>query len=92
MRDLEDALATYLQVLSESAAQTHRAEDRPRYQSHLAHGARMFAALRGKTPVESIKAIVAAERHSYGWSHLSDDAGKRAEAAFNHFASLVENI
>lgn len=52
----------------------------------------MFAALRGSNPLEAVKAMVAAERHGYGWSFLSDEAGERAEAAFNQFALLVERM
>jgi hypothetical protein len=90
IRDLEDGLAAYIHVLSDSAERCRRAEDRPTYQHHLAEAARMFASLRGNTPLESVKAIVVAERRAYGRSFLSDEAGALAEAAFNRFASLVE--
>jgi hypothetical protein len=88
--ELEDALARYVVELSTSAAGTHRAEDRPRYESHLAAAARMFAALRRDSTLKEIKLIVADERRGYGWSYLSDHEGSRAEAAFDSFALLVE--
>lgn len=43
---LEVALATYIQVLADAAERTTYAPDRPRFQSHLAQAAGMFAALR----------------------------------------------
>jgi len=45
MEELKSALAEYISVLETSAANTHRAEDRGRYQQHLADAALMYAAL-----------------------------------------------
>jgi hypothetical protein len=67
--DLEASLAAYIQVLTDSANHTHWAPDRPVFQSHLAQAARMFAALRGDRPIEALMAIVAEERHNYGWGY-----------------------
>ena len=88
--DLEDALAKCIQVLSNASERTHRAEDRPWYQAHLAAAAQMFAALRGEQPIQALRTLVAAERHGYGWGYLSDEVGSQAEQAFDRFASLVE--
>jgi hypothetical protein len=88
--ELESALAEYVDELCQSADRTHRAEDRPQYQAHLAEAARMFGALRHERALDELRSIVARERHAYGWSFLSDDEGRRAEAAFAAFATLVE--
>ncbi len=92
IHDVEEALATYIQVLSDSADQTHRAEDRPVYERHLAAAARMFVALRRDPTLQELKAIVAHERHGYGWFYLSDEAGAQAEAAFTRFAAFVDRV
>jgi hypothetical protein len=89
--DLEAALATYVDVLCRSAERTNRAEDRPRYQSHLAEAARMFKAIKHDRSLAGLQAIVRRERHSFGWSFLSGQEGDQAEAAFNAFATLVEH-
>jgi hypothetical protein len=88
--DLEAELAKYIEALSESAISTHRAEDRPQYEKHLAEAARMFGALRRDPTLHQLKSIVAQERHNYGSSYLSDEPGSKAEAAFDSFATLVE--
>ncbi len=90
LTDLETALATYVNELCKSADRTHRAEDRPRYQAHLAEAARMFRALRYERSLSELQSIVASERRNYGWSFLSDDEGSRAESAFDTFATLVK--
>lgn len=87
---LETALADYVDELCKSADQTHRAEDRPRYQTHLAEAARMFRAVRQTRSLAELRSIVARERHNYGWSFLSNEEGRRAEAAFEAFATRVE--
>ncbi len=89
MEELKSALAEYISVLETSAANTHRAEDRGRYQQHLADAALMYAALEKHQSVEKLKELVASERHGFGWDYL-DPEGKAAEAAFSAFAKLVE--
>lgn len=88
--EFEAALAAYVGVLCRAADQASRAEDRPRYEKHLAEAARMFKSLHADDAVRELKSIVARERHNYGWSFLSDEEGQRAEAAFDLFARLVE--
>jgi hypothetical protein len=90
MERLKSALAEYIATLEASAAKTHRAEDRSRYQQHLAAAALMYAALEKHRSVEKLKQIVASERHSYGLDYLDGPEGKAAEAAFNAFAKIVE--
>ena len=87
---MKSALADYIAVLHTSAAKTHRAEDRDRYQQHLAAAALMYAALEKHRSVAKLKELVASERRSYGWDYLDGSEGKAAEAAFNAFATLVE--
>jgi hypothetical protein len=87
---LETALAEYLAELCLSADRTSHADDRSLYQAHLAEAARMFKALRHDDSVSELEEIVARERRSYGWSHLGGEEGRRAEAAFESFAALVE--
>ena len=70
---------------------THRAEDRNKYQQHLATVALMFAAIVKDRSMPKLKELVAAERHSYGWGFLCESAGEEAEKAFYAFASLVES-
>jgi hypothetical protein len=90
MEELERALAEYISVLQSSSKTTNRAEDRPRYQQHLAEAALMYAALKKDRSVKKLKELVASERHGYGWDYLDGPAGDEAEAAFNVFAKLVE--
>jgi len=86
---LETALAEYIAELCLSADQSRRSEDRSLYQAHLAEAARMFKALRHDVSVSELAAVVERERKTYAWSHLADD-GRRAEAAFENFAALVD--
>jgi hypothetical protein len=88
--DLEDALAAYIIVLAESAASTHRAEDRPQYEKHLAVAARMYAALRSDATLQTLRALINTEIRAYGWSFLSDDEGRRVEAAWGAFVAEVD--
>ncbi len=90
--DLFAALEGYLSVLCTSADTCRRAEDRPLYEKHLAATARMFLALRRDRSLREIKTLVAAERHGYGWSYLSDESGSRAETAFARFAEIVDRL
>ncbi len=91
MESIRSALADYIAVLGESASSTHRAEDRGRYQAHLATAALMFAAMEKDRSIERVKQLVSSERHSYGWGYLIGSAGDAAEQAFDTFASLVES-
>ena len=90
MEELETALAEYISVLESSAVNTHRAEDRSRYQQHLADAALMYAALKKHRSLEKLKELVASERHGYGWGYLDGPEGDAAEKAFDVFAKLVE--
>ncbi len=91
MEKLEIALAEYIAVVGSSAASTSRAEDRSRYQGHLAQGALMYAALKKHDSIAMLKELVASERRSYGWDFLGGTEGSLAEASFNEFAELVES-
>ena len=88
--DLLTALADYIRVLAEASEQTRRAEDRPRYAQHLAVAARMFVAACPGSEPEMLQKLVADERRAFGWSYLADEAGARAERAFDEFATFVE--
>jgi hypothetical protein len=86
--DLLQALANYIQILAEASEQTHRAEDRPRYTAHLAAAAQMFVAAYQDSKM--LQKLLEDERRAHGWSYLADEAGARAERAFNEFATCVE--
>ena len=89
MSDLREDLAEYVGVLSESAAATRQAEDRASYMQHLAAAALLFYLVQKGTPREALAKWLADERHSYGWGMLAGDAGRKAEAAFEHFAKAL---
>lgn len=89
MNELFDALAKYVEVLYRSAHETHRAEDRHTYTQHLAAAARFFVAAHAGR-LEELRALVASERHTYGWGYLSHAEGAAAEKAFDEFAKVVE--
>jgi hypothetical protein len=84
-------LAAYIKVLAESADATQYAEARPKYESHLAAAARMFAELHGNRPDE-LRRLVNEERHSYGWAFLSGNEGARAEGAFTALAAAIDRV
>jgi hypothetical protein len=90
MEKLEIALAEYIAVLGSRAASTSRAEDRGRYERHLAQAALMYAALKKHASIGMLKELVASERRSYGWDFLGGPEGILAESSFNEFAELVE--
>jgi hypothetical protein len=91
MEPYKTALADYISVLEQSSAKTNRAEDRSRYQKHLASAALMFCVIQQQQSVDKLRELVAAERRSYGWDFLDGPAGKAAESAFHRFAQLVEH-
>ncbi len=70
----------------------YRAEDRRRYQQHLAAAVLIYAALEKHRSREKLKELVASERRSYGWDYLDGSEGKAAEAAFDEFAKFVETM
>lgn len=84
------ALAEYVATLDKSSKQTTRAEDRVRYEQHLATSARMFEAIQRRA-VDELKELVASERRVFGWGYLSGPEGEAAERAFNNFAKHVES-
>ena len=87
MEDLQDALATYVEVLGSSAERTRRAEDRTRYFQHLAVAAQMFAAIRRDPSLRELYRLISDEEASFGRDFLSGDEGSAAETAFVTFAS-----
>ena len=87
---LKSALADYIASLEASAAKIRRAEDRGRYEQHLASAAIMLAAIEKHRSIDKLKEVVVSERRSYGWDYLSGPEGKAAESAFDTFARLVE--
>ena len=91
MDEYKARLADYIAVLEQSAKETARAEDRNRYQQHMAAAASMFSAIEKDKSVERLKELVASEKRSFGWDYLAGSAGEAAEAAFHAFAAFVEN-
>ncbi len=91
MESYKAALADYIAVLEKSASETNRAEDRSRYQQHLASAALMYAAIAKHGSLEALWQLASSERRSYGWSFLSGPPGEAAETAFDQFAKLVES-
>jgi len=89
MGDLLDPLSKHVSVLARSARETHRAEDRQTYTCHLAAAAQLFVAIHSGR-IHDVRALVASERHAYGWGYLSDAEGAAAEGAFEEFARRVE--
>ena len=88
--ELKSALADYIALLETTAVGTRRAEDRGRYEQHLASAALMFVAIEKHRSIDKLKNVVASERRSYGQDYLSGPEGKAAESAFDAFAKLVE--
>ena len=84
-------LANYASLLSTSAAQTTRAEDRALYKNHLAAVAEMLGAL-GRGDTAELQRLVESERHSFGWGYLSGDAGSKAEKAFAEFNQSLGSV
>jgi hypothetical protein len=89
MTALLDTLAKYVSALDQSARGTHRAEDRLAYTRHLAAAAQFFVAAHAGR-IADLQALVASERHAFGWGHLSDAEGSAAEKAFDDFAKVLE--
>jgi hypothetical protein len=81
---IEAALAGYISALARSAETTERAEERPRYQRHLASAALMFAAIHAGD-AGRLRDIVDNETRAFGWDSLSGDSGRRAEEAWERF-------
>jgi hypothetical protein len=89
--ELTDELARYVGTLQASSGESTTAQDRPRYDKHLAVAALLFCALHRRSITEVLK-LVKEERRAFGWGYLSEDCGERATAAFDRFAMLVESF
>lgn len=88
--NLETALAEYIAVLSKSAGDTSRTEDRVTYERHLASAALMFVAIHGDDATR-LKEIVDGETRNFGWGYLSGEEGAAAEAAWVRFGGIVRS-
>ncbi|MGA2150676.1 MAG: hypothetical protein ABSC57_07340 [Syntrophales bacterium] len=66
MKKFEKELAEYASVSEQSGKETHRAEDRTRYQQRLASASLMFVAIVKEESISKLKELVAAERRSSG--------------------------
>lgn len=84
-----EALTQYVRVLSHAAGRTTRADDRPRYERHLAQAALMFDAIQSDPDGTRLTSLIDAERHAFGWGFLTGEGGKDVERAFARFADLV---
>lgn len=91
MTELLPALVNYVRVLSTSAQNTSRAEDRSNYSNHLAAAALMFMHVLSND-VKALKSLVSSEQRAYGWGYLSDSEGSAAERAFVTFSALAETV
>jgi hypothetical protein len=89
---LERELAQYISALDEAAGACTRAEDRARYQAHLAAAARMFAALSPPADQSQFLSLVQSEVETYGRGFLSGTAGEQAESAFQTFAAAARSV
>ena len=88
---LLDELANYVAVLEQSAEATTHAADRAAYTTHRAVAASMFSPVHNGD-LATLRILVAHERRSFGWSYLSGQCGKAAEAAFQRFASALDGV
>lgn len=86
-----DALAQYVDALSASARNTHHAEDRSMYTSHLAAAARIFSCLHSGR-LDSAWEIASEQDRHYGVNFLSGDEGAAATTAFSRFASTFSDL
>jgi len=79
------ALADYILKLSEAAANTHFAADRPLYENYLADAAVLLAlVVRCAEPSQIDEAVKRHER-LWGYSWLQDDVFKNPADAFKEF-------
>ena len=83
------SLVAYVTVLTRSADETARAEDRAAYSQHLAAAAKMFVAAHLGQNAE-LEALILTERVAYGRGYLTGAPGDAAERAFDTFARTVE--
>ena len=88
--DSLSAVVAYINVLSASAEATSRAEDRPRYESHLASAARLVALLVGDAPSDDVQQWFRQEDRAFGWGYLSGEAGQAAEEAFEGLKQQID--
>ncbi len=85
---LFSALAKYIEVLAESARTTSRAEDRSKYQHHLAEAAAIFLAIQQRD-ADALVALLANEERNFGWSFLADPPGEAATNAWVEFLAIA---
>jgi len=86
--DLLSGWAAYVMHLSSSVDESTRSEDRQQYTRHLAAAAVIGANLVARE-YAAARAVLEAERRTYGWGYLSDPPGDRAERAFATFERLL---
>jgi hypothetical protein len=61
------------------------------YRDHLAAAALLFALLH-EDDLNSARQLIAEEQRSFGWSFLEGDAGQRAESAFGHLFTALNDL
>ena len=88
MQILQINIAEYIDVLERSAKETNHAEDRTKYDRHLAAAALMCAAATNND-IKKIEELIENERRSFGWDFLAGTTGAAAEAAFVKLAKHV---
>ncbi len=86
---IQSSLAKYILDLSESAAATHRAEDRPIYESYLADAAVLLAAVVAGKDKEEIEQHI--ERHERLWGQTwhQDPVYKKPAESFKKFKDII---
>ena len=85
MTQVSAALAQYVLSLAEASANTHRAEDRPLYQSYLAEAGILLALACAGADHQTIQQKVAQHERLWGTTWLQDpayDGPSRAWRAF----------
>jgi hypothetical protein len=89
MDEIRSAIAEYIFVLRDSLANCHRAEDRDKYNRHLAAAAMMLAEVCQGYPMDKLLERLKQEERSYGWDYLSYKEGEAAEEAFSKIVKLI---
>ena len=86
-----DALADYVLKLSEAAANTHFADDRPLYEKYLADAAVLLALVVSGAKASDIDTAVERHERLWGQTWLQDDVFKKPADAFSAFKDQLHS-
>ena len=82
-------ISEYTQLLIKALKETNNANDRVKYQKHLASASIIFSSLI-ENDLKNLEIILEDEARSFGWDYLEGDLGEGVERKFLDLSSAIK--